>query len=70
MEIPFRRLKCREFTFACQLERRAGPSGRSPTPNLLQAAKQSGVAAHQPAVAYAWGDMMTDMVQPFLKIER
>jgi short-chain fatty acids transporter len=26
------------------------------------------VAAHKTVVAYAWGDMMTDMIQPFWAI--
>jgi short-chain fatty acids transporter len=34
----------------------------------LPAAKQLGVAANKAVVAYAWGDMMTDMIQPFWAI--
>ncbi|MFH1123679.1 MAG: TIGR00366 family protein [Pseudomonadota bacterium] len=48
------------------------PSGGSEwavtAPYLLPAAKELGVAAHKTVVAYAWGDMMTDMIQPFWAI--
>jgi len=48
------------------------PSGGSEwavtAPYLLPAAKQLGVAANKAVVAYAWGDMMTDMIQPFWAI--
>jgi short-chain fatty acids transporter len=48
------------------------PSGGSEwavtAPYLLPAAKQLGVAANKTVVAYAWGDMMTDMIQPFWAI--
>lgn len=48
------------------------PSGGSEwavtAPYLLPAAKELGVAAHKTVVTYAWGDMMTDMIQPFWAI--
>jgi short-chain fatty acids transporter len=48
------------------------PSGGSEwavtAPYLLPAAKELGIAAHKTVVAYAWGDMMTDMIQPFWAI--
>ena len=48
------------------------PSGGSEwavtSPYLLPAAKELGVAANKAVVAYAWGDMMTDMIQPFWAI--
>jgi short-chain fatty acids transporter len=48
------------------------PSGGSEwavtAPYLLPAAKQLGVAANKLVIAYAWGDMMTDMIQPFWAI--
>jgi len=48
------------------------PSGGSEwavtAPYLLPAAKQLGVAANKVVIAYAWGDMMTDMIQPFWAI--
>ena len=48
------------------------PSGGSEwavtAPYLLPAAKQLGVAANKTVIAYAWGDMMTDMIQPFWAI--
>ncbi len=37
-------------------------------PYLLPAAKELGVAANKVVIAYAWGDMMTDMIQPFWAI--
>ncbi|MBC8466876.1 MAG: short-chain fatty acid transporter [Deltaproteobacteria bacterium] len=37
-------------------------------PYLLPAAQELGVAAHKTVIAYAWGDMMTDMIQPFWAI--
>ncbi len=48
------------------------PSGGSEwavtAPYLLPAAKQLGVAANKVVIAYGWGDMMTDMIQPFWAI--
>lgn len=48
------------------------PSGGSEwavtAPYLLPAAEQLGVAANKVVIAYGWGDMMTDMVQPFWAI--
>jgi short-chain fatty acids transporter len=48
------------------------PSGGSEwavtAPYLLPAAKELGVPAYKTVVAYAWGDMMTDMIQPFWAI--
>ncbi|MBN2032523.1 MAG: short-chain fatty acid transporter [Deltaproteobacteria bacterium] len=48
------------------------PSGGSEwavtAPYLLPAAKELGVEAYKTVVAYAWGDMMTDMIQPFWAI--
>jgi short-chain fatty acids transporter len=48
------------------------PSGGSEwavtAPYLLPAAKELGVAAHKTVVTYAWGDMLTDMIQPFWAI--
>ncbi|MFH1935196.1 MAG: TIGR00366 family protein [Pseudomonadota bacterium] len=48
------------------------PSGGSEwavtEPYLLPAAKELGVAANKVVIAYAWGDMMTDMIQPFWAI--
>jgi len=48
------------------------PSGGSEwavtAPYLLPAAKELGVAANKVVIAYAWGDMMTDMIQPFWAI--
>ncbi|MEJ2724790.1 MAG: TIGR00366 family protein, partial [Deltaproteobacteria bacterium] len=37
-------------------------------PYLLPAAKELAVPAYKTVVAYAWGDMMTDMIQPFWAI--
>ena len=37
-------------------------------PYLLPAGKALGVAANKTVIAYAWGDMMTDMIQPFWAI--
>jgi short-chain fatty acids transporter len=37
-------------------------------PYLLPAGKELGVAANKTVIAYAWGDMMTDMIQPFWAI--
>jgi short-chain fatty acids transporter len=48
------------------------PSGGSEwaitAPYLLPAAKELGVPFHKVVVTYAWGDMMTDMIQPFWAI--
>ncbi len=48
------------------------PSGGSEwaitAPYLIPAAKELGVAINKTVVAYAWGDMMTDMIQPFWAI--
>jgi short-chain fatty acids transporter len=48
------------------------PSGGSEwavtAPYLLPAAEELGVPAYKTVVAYAWGDMMTDMIQPFWAI--
>jgi len=48
------------------------PSGGSEwavtAPYLLPAAKELGIAANKTVIAYAWGDMMTDMIQPFWAI--
>ncbi|MBN2123670.1 MAG: short-chain fatty acid transporter [Deltaproteobacteria bacterium] len=48
------------------------PSGGSEwavtAPYLIPAAKELGVAVNKTVVAYAWGDMMTDMIQPFWAI--
>ena len=48
------------------------PSGGSEwavtAPYLLPAAKELGVAANKVVIAYGWGDMMTDMIQPFWAI--
>jgi len=37
-------------------------------PYLIPAAKQLGVSLPKTVVAYAWGDMLTDMIQPFWAI--
>ena len=37
-------------------------------PYLLPAGKELGVPAYKTVIAYAWGDMMTDMIQPFWAI--
>jgi len=37
-------------------------------PYLVAAAKQLGVSARSVILAYAWGDMMTDIIQPFWAI--
>ena len=37
-------------------------------PYLLPAGKTLGLAANKTVIAYAWGDMMTDMIQPFWAI--
>ena len=48
------------------------PSGGSKwaveAPYIIEAAKSLGVAYDQIVVAYAWGDMMTDLLQPFWAI--
>ena len=48
------------------------PSGGSEwaitAPYLIPAAQQLGVSVSRVVVAYAWGDMMTDMIQPFWAI--
>ncbi|MCU0604615.1 MAG: TIGR00366 family protein [Desulfobacterales bacterium] len=48
------------------------PSGGSEwavtAPYLLPAAKELGVPAYKVVVTYAWGDMLTDMIQPFWAI--
>ena len=48
------------------------PSGGSKwaitAPFIIPAAKQLGVALDKTVLAYAWGDMMTDMIQPFWAI--
>jgi len=48
------------------------PSGGSKwaitAPFIIPAAKQLGVAFDKTVLAYAWGDMMTDMIQPFWAI--
>lgn len=48
------------------------PSGGSKwaieAPYLLSAAKDLGVASHKVVIAYAWGDMATDLIQPFWAI--
>ena len=48
------------------------PSGGSEwavtAPYLIPAAEQLGVSVSRLVVAYAWGDMMTDMIQPFWAI--
>lgn len=48
------------------------PSGGSEwaitSPYLIPAAKALGVSIPKTVVAYAWGDMMTDMIQPFWAI--
>lgn len=45
------------------------PSGGSKwaieAPYIMQAAKSLGVSAPKAVVAYAWGDMATDLIQPF-----
>ncbi|MEJ7731184.1 MAG: TIGR00366 family protein [Polyangiaceae bacterium] len=45
------------------------PSGGSKwaieAPYLLKAAAELGVPAHKVVLAYAWGDMATDLIQPF-----
>lgn len=45
------------------------PSGGSKwaieAPYLLRAAKELGVPPHKVVLAYAWGDMATDLIQPF-----
>ncbi|MFH2128131.1 MAG: TIGR00366 family protein, partial [Pseudomonadota bacterium] len=35
---------------------------------LLPAGKALALPAHKTIIAYAWGDMMTDMIQPFWAI--
>jgi short-chain fatty acids transporter len=37
-------------------------------PYLLPAGHELGLSAHKTIIAYAWGDMMTDMIQPFWAI--
>jgi short-chain fatty acids transporter len=37
-------------------------------PYLLPAGKELGLPAYKTVIAYAWGDMMTDMIQPFWAI--
>jgi short-chain fatty acids transporter len=48
------------------------PSGGSEwaitSPYLIPAAKELGVSIPKTVIAYAWGDMMTDMIQPFWAI--
>jgi short-chain fatty acids transporter len=48
------------------------PSGGSKwaieAPYIIQAAKNLGVSAPATVVAYAWGDMVTDVIQPFWAI--
>ncbi len=48
----------------------SGSSGGSKwaitAPFIIPAAKQLGVSIPKTVLAYAWGDMMTDMIQPFL----
>jgi len=48
------------------------PSGGSEwaitAPYLLPAAGQLGIESWKTVIAYAWGDMMTDMIQPFWAI--
>lgn len=48
------------------------PSGGSEwaitAPYLIEAAKQLGVSIPKTVVTYAWGDMLTDMIQPFWAI--
>ncbi len=48
------------------------PSGGSEwaitAPYLLPAAKQLGIASWKTVIAYSWGDMLTDMIQPFWAI--
>lgn len=48
------------------------PSGGSKwaitAPFLIPAAKELGVSVSKTVLAYAWGDMMTDMIQPFWAI--
>lgn len=48
------------------------PSGGSKwaieAPYIIQAAKNLGVSASATVVAYAWGDMVTDVIQPFWAI--
>ncbi|MCL4516809.1 MAG: TIGR00366 family protein [Firmicutes bacterium] len=48
------------------------PSGGSKwaieAPYILSAAKTLGVSANTTVLAYAWGDMMTDIIQPFWAI--
>ncbi len=48
------------------------PSGGSKwaieAPYILSAAKTLGVSANATVLAYAWGDMMTDIIQPFWAI--
>jgi len=48
------------------------PSGGSEwavtAPYLLPAAKELGIAANKVVLTYAWGDMLTDMIQPFWAI--
>lgn len=34
----------------------------------MQAAKNLGVSAPEAVIAYAWGDMITDVIQPFWAI--
>ncbi len=48
------------------------PSGASEfavlAPNIIPAAQQLGVSVPKTVLAYAWGDMITDMIQPFWAI--
>ncbi|MBM3302769.1 MAG: TIGR00366 family protein, partial [Deltaproteobacteria bacterium] len=48
------------------------PSGGSKwaitAPFIIPAAKQLGVSIPKTVLTYAWGDMMTDMIQPFWAI--
>ncbi len=54
------------------LENYLVPSGGSKfaitAPFIIPAAKQLGVSIPKTVLAYAWGDMMTDMIQPFWAI--
>jgi len=48
------------------------PSGGSKwaieAPYIMQAAKNLGVSNSATVIAYAWGDMVTDVIQPFWAI--
>jgi short-chain fatty acids transporter len=48
------------------------PSGGSKwaieAPYILEAAKNLGTSIHMTVIAYAWGDMVTDVIQPFWAI--